>query len=418
MNKLDSFDKALRDSLENYEVEYDPSQWSQLESRMRSTYNYIWLAVASVIAILTSVFVYNMINTEVKNSPEPVVVNVAGPVVSDPAEIKLPVNNKENPGIIESHTEEIIQDEPSQSKISEPALESVNNNIISNDNIQNNYSGNKLNNNTDNNSNVPVPVRNNKVEELTLPDPVFVLPKAVYCQNEDISLVALNLPEDAIAEWKLSNGMVLNGKSAVVSFDYPGTYRIKLKYISEKAKPVKAEQVIEILPAPESHFSWEEVIDNGRPYVLFHNESATDKINWIFEDGSVSKEKDPKRFYRYKGDFPVTLEASSAEGCKTVTQKIITVNDEYKLWAPNSFSPNGDGNNDYFIPEALLISDAVFTMNIYDRSGKLVYSTTSANRPWDGRFMNDNQQAPEGVYVWYVLIKGEQPYGGHVTIVK
>jgi len=56
---------------------------------------------------------------------------------------------------------------------------------------------------------------------------------------------------------------------------------------------------------------------------------------------------------------------------------------------PNSFSPNGDGLNDYFLPRELLASGlTTFTMNIYKRWGENIFSTTSIDgRGWDGNTM-------------------------------
>lgn len=78
----------------------------------------------------------------------------------------------------------------------------------------------------------------------------------------------------------------------------------------------------------------------------------------------------------------------------------IKVNVETKLYMPNAFTPNNDTYNDYFSP----IFDFIpkdFKMFIYDRSGKVLFSTTDVSIGWDGS-LNGSGNAPEGVYIYHV----------------
>ncbi len=75
---------------------------------------------------------------------------------------------------------------------------------------------------------------------------------------------------------------------------------------------------------------------------------------------------------------------------------------------PNVFSPNGDGQNDFFVikePDTNLKSMAYFTIHIHNRWGKRVYSYTGDPRNWEGwngKVEITNANAPEGVY-YYVI---------------
>ena len=79
---------------------------------------------------------------------------------------------------------------------------------------------------------------------------------------------------------------------------------------------------------------------------------------------------------------------------------------ECPLVFPNSLTPNGDGNNDYFIIENLnpeIYSNS--TINIFNRWGILIYTTTNygVNQNWwDGKKTFNNEQVNDGVY-YYVL---------------
>lgn len=71
---------------------------------------------------------------------------------------------------------------------------------------------------------------------------------------------------------------------------------------------------------------------------------------------------------------------------------------EDKIFVPNAFSPNGDGNNDVFYVRSLApIDDFYFT--IYDRWGQQVFETTDINTGWDGKFKNVLLNT--AAYAWY-----------------
>ena len=70
-----------------------------------------------------------------------------------------------------------------------------------------------------------------------------------------------------------------------------------------------------------------------------------------------------------------------------------------QAYLPNSFSPNGDGIND----ELQLLTDCelqFFEMEVYDRWGSLLFSTTDVRQSWDGQYRGELLEA--GVYLWVV----------------
>lgn len=77
---------------------------------------------------------------------------------------------------------------------------------------------------------------------------------------------------------------------------------------------------------------------------------------------------------------------------------------ECKVVAPNAFTPNDDGVNDYFFLTLTGECEVVsFEMKIYDRWGRLVFTADDASNEWDGTY--DGQQLKEGVYLWQTSVK-------------
>ena len=54
------------------------------------------------------------------------------------------------------------------------------------------------------------------------------------------------------------------------------------------------------------------------------------------------------------------------------------------IWVPNAFTPNGDGNNDFFIPYIENIANYKFS--IFNRWGQLVFQTQDSMEGWDGSY--------------------------------
>ena len=115
-----------------------------------------------------------------------------------------------------------------------------------------------------------------------------------------------------------------------------------------------------------------------------------------------------------------TVTATSSEGCvamDTITVAVSTSSTN-NFNVPNAFTPNNDGKNDCFSVRYWGQMDQ-FLMEIYDRWGKKVFSTSNATQCWDGRFKGVDQ--PVGTYVYY--IKGKSVCGdvvkkGTITLIR
>jgi gliding motility-associated-like protein len=97
------------------------------------------------------------------------------------------------------------------------------------------------------------------------------------------------------------------------------------------------------------------------------------------------------------GTYSVTV----SNGCSSASSEVnVSVYaDACEMYVPTGFSPNGDGVNDFF--HAIChcpVSD--FSMQVYNRWGEKVYSSTNIQNGWDGTYKNYN--APVAVYVYYI----------------
>ncbi|HXH20360.1 MAG TPA: gliding motility-associated C-terminal domain-containing protein, partial [Chitinophagales bacterium] len=98
-------------------------------------------------------------------------------------------------------------------------------------------------------------------------------------------------------------------------------------------------------------------------------------------------------------DISYTLAVSDSNGCVVTDEITVVVKTEYEVFMPNVFSPNGDGNNDVYVPiDFGGVREG--TMKIFNRWGSLVYKTDDFNAGWDGTF-NGKELMP-GVFIYHI----------------
>ncbi len=113
-------------------------------------------------------------------------------------------------------------------------------------------------------------------------------------------------------------------------------------------------------------------------------------------------------------DITYRLTATGIGGCKSFDEVLIKI--LKALGIPNAFSPNGDGINDTWNIQ-YIESYPGATVEVFNRYGQSVFSTTGYSKPWDGT--NMGKPLPVGVYYYLINPKsGRKPYAGSITILK
>lgn len=182
--------------------------------------------------------------------------------------------------------------------------------------------------------------------------------------------------------------------------------------------------MIDVYPQPLAGFVYQPTsIDLFNPTAYFTNTSLYSSIwLWNFGDGSSSGAQHPVHTYPDIGLYPVTLYASTANGCIDSITQIIQISDIITAYIPNSFSPNGDGHNDIFNIEGHGIDADNFELFIFDRWGNTILHTNNLYEGWNGAMHNHGEVVQMDVYVYRFNYKdsgGKKHKAiGHVTIVK
>jgi gliding motility-associated-like protein len=110
-----------------------------------------------------------------------------------------------------------------------------------------------------------------------------------------------------------------------------------------------------------------------------------------------------------------TLYVEDSHRCTNFDTVHVEVIKGDKLFFYSAFTPNADGENDYFyIGNLEKYPDN--NLKIYNRYGKMIYSATNYANNWDGTYLGN--EIPTGTY-FYIFTDGvDQKYKGTVTLIR
>ena len=145
-------------------------------------------------------------------------------------------------------------------------------------------------------------------------------------------------------------------------------------------------------------------ITKGVPQTVTYTNTSTNAPTgylWNFGDNSTLVQNtlsNPSHTYSSPGVYTVSLLAFNRHGCTDTASYILTVLDTVGLTMPNVFTPNGDGINDYYAPNAHGIK--TLSCTIYDRWGiKIITLDTENVSYWDGH-TTSGIACTEGTYFY------------------
>ncbi|MDO6470550.1 T9SS type B sorting domain-containing protein [Maribacter sp. 1_MG-2023] len=118
------------------------------------------------------------------------------------------------------------------------------------------------------------------------------------------------------------------------------------------------------------------------------------KENYTFYIGGVEQGSENIFYITETDTYDITV--IDENGCE-VTESIFIEFIDIEI--PNFFTPNGDGQNDFWMPENIEVYPEIF-ISIYDRYGRSVFTFKDNEDGWDG-FYQENE-LPTGDY-WYVI---------------
>lgn len=139
------------------------------------------------------------------------------------------------------------------------------------------------------------------------------------------------------------------------------------------------------------------------------NASPLASWSWIFGNGQSSTIQNPQIVFNDPGTFSIQLTVTDEVGCSDTASLSYLVTSDISI--PNSFTPNGDGFNDFFVIKGLEAFPNS-QINIYNRWGNQIFASSDYQNNWGAENHGD------GVYFFVLKLSNGETLKGDITVIR
>lgn len=218
--------------------------------------------------------------------------------------------------------------------------------------------------------------------------------------------------------WAVDDGITYTTAAASHVYTVPGRYDIRLTASTDSGcvdtRTVVLPDHVEVFPKPVAAFTVEPTEVSLLDPVVRITDFSSLGVAWEY---SVAGEviDDPTFTYMFDdaGVFEIVQTVTSGANCSASITRTVNVSD-HLFFAPNTFTPDGDGVNDVFQP--VVKGARLYELVILDRFGQERFRTNDPKAGWDG------DDLPQGTYAFQVSLSEYGPlnkrYVGHITLLR
>jgi gliding motility-associated-like protein len=239
--------------------------------------------------------------------------------------------------------------------------------------------------------------------DLTLP-PVTVNLSGTICKT---SKIQLNANGGIAYNWSPSNNLTNpNIANPIANPDTTTTYSVTITTINKYGDTCTQQlstkvNVIDFTPYTLKAIADNDTIFEGQSTTLHAIVNPASPVSWASSTGAplpnlMNLTVSPTVTTTY------TASIVSSQQADCLIKSIITIEviacNLSDIFIPNTFTPNGDGNNDVLYVRGNNISDLYFA--VYNRWGQIVFETKDITKGWNGIY--EDMKADPVVFAWYL----------------
>jgi gliding motility-associated-like protein len=228
--------------------------------------------------------------------------------------------------------------------------------------------------------------------------------------------------------WSTSNALTGTGSQTNLQFQMNGGFDVSLTATLNGCTVTETiSNYIQVDNYPIAAFEPSSTLftEPNQTLNFMNNSLGAATYAWNFGDGGTSTEEGPNHtFVGNELGFNIVLTAISTLGCVDTTQYFIGYDPGLVYYIPNSFTPDGDMNNQVFNPVFTSGIDIYhYTMYIFNRWGEIIFESNDPSIGWDGSYGVEGRDAEVGVYTYQVFIKiptfdERKMIVGHVNLIR
>lgn len=226
--------------------------------------------------------------------------------------------------------------------------------------------------------------------------------------------------------WFVDSNFISDSLSAGVIIDSVGQYDLAIRLITDSmcidTVSLFFEKHIVVNDTPSAGFALSSLItDMYHPdFTVYDNSSNAQAWQFFLDDEYISRSLEYDFTLPDTGNYVVSQIAEHKSGCKDTAYQQIRVKPSYLFYAPNTFSPNGDGKNETWRPSVFVYNS--YELFIFDRWGHPVFNANDPALGWNGTQMNNGAICPLGSYSYIINIKDDEDkpreYTGLINLLR
>ncbi|MFN0032917.1 MAG: PKD domain-containing protein [Flavobacteriales bacterium] len=248
---------------------------------------------------------------------------------------------------------------------------------------------------------------------------------------EGCAPIVANFTAESIAEvpvyylWNFGDGSTSTAQNPSHVYENPGTYSVSVTantlWGCVETETKNFPNVITVLAPPAAGFLIEpQLLDILNPNVIVTDVSVGSiSCHYIMSDGGESDDCDFDYAWTESGTQTITQIVVNEFGCaSSITGEVIITG--FILYAPNTFTPNHDGLNDFWLPESTGVS--AYHIQIFNRWGDVIFDSMDWTKPWTGDVHDGEFFAQDGVYTYHIKAQDLQllphEFTGHIVLIR
>ncbi|MGI4884562.1 MAG: gliding motility-associated C-terminal domain-containing protein [Janthinobacterium lividum] len=253
---------------------------------------------------------------------------------------------------------------------------------------------------------------------------IAVQPDGPVCPGTPLTFSIANVTDAGPApayQWQV-NGNDVNGATGPVftstALRDGQVVTLRLRTTNVCGQPTAAVSnglTVRILPPVVVNAGPDKEILLGTSVVLEGTADGSYPVTWTPAAGLTISASDPLHPVAAPTLTTTYTLSGGTGGCASSDQVTVTVRPPIRI--PNAFTPNGDGRDDTWQIE-FIEQFPDNTVNVFNRWGNKVFSTSNYSRANEWRGDINGQPAPVGTYYYVVVTKGPlgRSYAGSITV--
>lgn len=241
-------------------------------------------------------------------------------------------------------------------------------------------------------------------QQLSIQETDSKAPAVNTLKNYDFKAIGIQCVEKSVqfessekiknTRWIIDGVHVLEGNKCAFVFNEEGEHEVVMM-IDLNGETYSVSKSIEIFEKPNPIINYAVISSQNcfEQSVELSSTPGTNAYSWTFNQTKLSGSD--VEFSMPEGRHDIKLTAINPEGCVADVSHEVFVEGGLKIFIPNSFTPDNDGQNDTWFAKGL-DKCASFNVQIYRATDQTLVYETSELKPWNGSLQATSEMAQRG----------------------